>query len=82
MIEHITYVRNERTVAQAEAIRLKRAGYIIHRIVVPEEDEDGKVINKVIAFGYIKSETKRVKTGINVLYTDAKVSDYEFIYYN
>lgn len=82
MIEQLSYIKNERTIAQAKAIQLKRAGYIIHRIVCPEEDADGKVVNKVIAFGYIKSDTKRIKTGINVSYKDAKVSDYEFIYYN
>ena len=74
-----TYTTEERTIAQFEAIALKKKGYKVDRII--EVDEISKD-ESIIAFGYNPSETRSIKTAITKNAKNVEEVDYEFIYWN
>lgn len=72
------YTTDERTENQFKAMELKKRGYNIDRIVVP----DGMDGFETIAFGYSPSTTNSVKKAKQVDAKKAKEESYEFVYWN
>jgi hypothetical protein len=74
----IKYTPEERTINQFKAIDLKQCGYQVIKLV--EKNIFGET--SVVAFGYIKTSTRVIKTVIEQDFKNVKESDFNFIYWN